>query len=102
MTDEMIIGFLKQVKEILLYDKSWLESTKKPISESFDRAIKSIEENAKLKEAVGKIKEEIKDMSFEYQLVKRTECVGYAVWKEEAIPLDNALEIIDKHTEGMI
>ena len=59
-------------------------------------------QNAKLKKAVKKIKEEIKDMSFEYQLVKRTEFVGYAEWKEEAISLDNALEIIDKHTEGLI
>ena len=69
-------------------------------SMEFQKRLK--EDNAKLKEAVEKIKEEIKDMSFEYQLVKRTEFVGYAEWKEEAISLDNALEIIDKHTEGLI
>ena len=38
------IECLKQVKHILLNNNSWLESTHDPITQSFDKAIKSLEE----------------------------------------------------------
>ena len=38
------IGILKQIKDILLNNNSWLESTHDPITQSFDKAIKSLEE----------------------------------------------------------
>lgn len=37
------IEILKQIKDILLHNNSWLESTHNPIIESFDIAIKSLE-----------------------------------------------------------
>lgn len=41
------IEILKQIKDILLHNNSWLESTHNPIIESFDIAIKSLEDKEK-------------------------------------------------------
>ena len=41
------IKILKQIKDILLHNNSWLESTHNPIIESFDIAIKSLEDKEK-------------------------------------------------------
>ena len=41
------IEILKQIKDILLHNNSWLESTHDPITESFDIAIKSLEDKEK-------------------------------------------------------
>jgi hypothetical protein len=41
------IKILKQIKDILLHNNSWLESTYNPIAESFDIAIKSLEDKEK-------------------------------------------------------
>ena len=43
MTNKEAIIFLSKVKQILLKDNSWLESTKTPITESFDMAISALE-----------------------------------------------------------
>ena len=43
MTKEIAINVLNQIKELILNDKSWLESTHEPISQCFDMAIKSLE-----------------------------------------------------------
>ena len=43
MTNQDVINFLNQVREILLDDKSWLESTTQPINEAFDMAISALE-----------------------------------------------------------
>ena len=43
MDNQVAINFLDQVREILLDDKSWIESTKQPINEAFDMAISALE-----------------------------------------------------------
>ena len=43
MTNQDVINFLNQVREILLDDKSWLESTIQTINEAFDMAISALE-----------------------------------------------------------
>lgn len=55
MTIEEKISVLKQVKETLLASNSWLESTKNPIEESFDAAIKSLEAWEKLRKEIYEI-----------------------------------------------
>ena len=45
MTNKEVIYFLDQVRKILLDDKSWLESTIRPINEAFDMAIKALEQS---------------------------------------------------------
>ena len=54
MTKEIAINVLNQIKELILNDKSWLESTHEPISQCFDMAIKSLE-------AWEKVEKEIDD-----------------------------------------
>ena len=41
------IKILKQIKDILLHNNSWLESTHNPIIESFGIALKSLEDKEK-------------------------------------------------------
>ena len=41
------IKILKQIKDILLHNNSWLESTHNPIIESFNIAIKTLEDKEK-------------------------------------------------------
>ena len=43
MTNKEAIKFLGQIRKILLNDKSWLESTTRPINEAFDMAISALE-----------------------------------------------------------
>ena len=57
MTKEIAINVLNQIKELILNDKSWLESTHEPISQCFDMAIKSLE-------AWGNLKNEITMLPF--------------------------------------
>lgn len=42
MKNQEAIDFLNQIRKILLYDKSWLESTIQPINEAFDKAISAL------------------------------------------------------------
>ena len=44
MNNQVAINFLDQVREILLDDKSWLESTEQSINEAFDMAISALRE----------------------------------------------------------
>lgn len=56
------IECLKQIKHILLNNNSWLESTHDPITQSFDMAIKSLEE----KENEMKNYDEKKELTYKY------------------------------------
>ena len=55
-----------------------------------------------LKEAVENIKEEITEMSCEYTLAKSGKYIGEIEWNKTFISLNEALEIIEKYTEGLI
>lgn len=56
------IECLKQIKHILLNNNSWLESTHNPITQSFDMAMKALEE----KENKMKKYEERKELTYKY------------------------------------
>lgn len=56
MTIEVAINVLNQIKELILNDKSWLESTHEPISQCFDMSIKSLEAWEHLKNKIQSIK----------------------------------------------
>ena len=53
MTKEIAINVLNQIKELILNDKSWLESTHEPISQCFDMAIKSLEAWEKIRKEIA-------------------------------------------------
>ena len=53
MNNQEAINFLDQVREILLDDKSWLESTEQPINEVFDMAISALEAQDVFDTSVG-------------------------------------------------
>ena len=82
MTDKEAINQLKQT--------AWLgtDANREKTEKAVEIAIKAIEDNAKLKEAVGKIRAEIVELQKEYQ--------------EYGWAYDDALEIINKHTEGLV
>lgn len=43
MTNKEVINFMGQIRDILLADKSWLESTREQINEAFDLTISALE-----------------------------------------------------------
>lgn len=45
MTNEEAISLLRQVKEAILNSNSWDETTNEPITDSFDMAIKALEDS---------------------------------------------------------
>ena len=53
MTNKEVIYFLDEVRNILLDDKSWLESTIQPINEAFDRAISALQEQPEIVRCKG-------------------------------------------------
>ena len=57
MTREIAINVLNQIKELILNDKSWLESTHEPISQCFDMAIKSLEAWEKIDDEIASLQD---------------------------------------------
>ena len=94
MTDKEAIRFLTIEKEATVASKDSVNSENTDYFEKHEEAyiiaIKAIDENAKLKEAIGKIKEELK----EYR---------YASFIGRRMPAITAImALIDKHTEGLV
>lgn len=89
MTDEKIIEVMENMK--FHADRA----DDKELMDACDGAIKIIRDNAKLKEAVEKIKEEIKKASIFTINSKQTRIFL-------AIEVEEVMQIIDKHTEELI
>lgn len=91
MTVEEAIRFLTIEKEGIVALKDSVNSNNTDYFEKHEEAyviaIKAIDENAKLKKAVGKIKEEINDL------------VGYGAYYKG---VNDVVDIIKKHTEWLI
>lgn len=90
MTSEEAINVIKQVNDIIQNTNSWLETAKNPVNESLNMAIKAIEENTKLKEAIGKIKTDIENSA------------RYTLGRDYLLSYDAVMNIIEERTEGLV
>ena len=88
MTDEKIIEVMENMK----YHADRTDD--KELIEACDGAIKAIKDNVKLKEAVNKIKVDIKDLDLGFADEEYSTGITYGIMKIN--------QIIDKHTEGLL
>lgn len=92
MTNQEVINFLDQVREILLDDKSWLESTIQQINEAFDIVISALQAQDVPDINVGDMVSRQKAID---ALLKEVRLVdGYYVENDEVIDKDDAIEAI--------